>query len=652
MSSEQAVPRQPIFCKEVPIIPREVLFGNPERSDPQLSPDGRWLAYLAPDDRDVLQVWLRTFGQADDRVLTADKKRGIHSYFWTYDGRQLVYLQDADGDENWHFHAVDVQSRLVRDLTPFQGAQAQMVGLDPEFPDNILVGLNLRDRRLHDVYRVNLRNGAVELDTVNGGNVIMWEADAAFQVRAAVAGRQDGGFDLLIRDAADKPWRTALQWAPEDHGDIVTFSKDSRTLYLRLSKGANAVRLEALDVASGRQTVVAEDPEYDLGGLFIHPLTRRIQAVGFYRDMLHWQVLDEAVAADFAALAGIRRGEFRVSGGDLADRTWIITHNTDDGPVHYYAWDRAAREATLLFVRQPKLEGLPLARMTPVAFAARDGLMIHGYLTEPVGAGLAASDKPHPSSPSSHAGMGLPAVLLVHGGPWARDTWGFQPWVQWLANRGYVVLQINYRGSNGYGKAFLNAGNRQWAAKMHDDLVDGVDWLAARGNVDPRRVAIMGGSYGGYATLVGLTFTPEVFAAGVDLVGPSNLITLLQNAPPYWEPLLPVLSYRIGDLVKDEEFLKSRSPLFFADRIRRPLLIGQGANDPRVKQSESDQIVAAMRRAGLPVEYIVYTDEGHGMARPQNRLHFFARAEQFLAGHLGGRAEPLGAIDGHAAEER
>lgn len=621
----------------VPLIPREVLFGNPERSGPQLSPDGRHLAYLAPDERGVLQVWLRTFGQDDDRCVTADRKRGIRNYLWAYDGRQLIYLQDADGDENWHLYGVDVASNVVRDLTPFQGVRANIMAVDPDFPDEMLVELNLRDERLHDVYHVDLRTGAVEPVAKNPGNFLAWEADAGFHVRAAMASRGDGGFDLMVRDAAEAPWRKVLEWAPDDTGNIATFSKDDQTLFVRSSHDANTDRLVAIDLAGGGQKTVAADEHYDLGGLFIHPVSRRIQAVAFYRDRLEWQVLDESVRDDFEAIAKVRRGEFRVTGGDLADRTWIVTHNADDGPVHYYAYDRATRSAELLFTNQPKLENLPLARMEPISFSARDGLTLRGYLTQPT---FAAEADGRP-----------PAVLFVHGGPWGRDCWGYHPWVQWLANRGYVVLQVNFRGSAGYGKAFLNAGNREWAGRMHDDLIDGVRWLTQARRADPKRIAILGGSYGGYATLVALTFTPEVFACGVDLVGPSNLLTLLRNSPPYWMAFLPVIHHRLGDVERDEEFLKSRSPLFFADRIRRPLLIGQGANDPRVKQAESDQIVAAMRRAKLPVEYLVYADEGHGFARPENRLHFFARAERFLARHIGGRAEPVGEIAGHSARE-
>lgn len=615
-----------------PLIPREILFGNPQRAGPQLSPDGKCLTYLAPDERDVLQVWLRTVGQEDDRAITADKKRGIRSYFWTYDGEQLVYPQDADGDENWHLYAVNVNSDLVRDLTDFQGVQARMVARDPNLPGEILVGMNIRDRRTHDVYRVNLSNGTAELETENPGNVIDWLADANLQVRAALGATGDGGYDLMVREAPERAWRTIRHWGPDDQGHPVSFSADGRTLYIVGSHEANTVRLIGVELADGKETVLAEDPSYDISGVFVHPVKRRVQAAGFFRDRHHWQVLDEDVRADFDALAKLRPGDFRVASRDLADRTWLVSYVTDDGPVYYYTYDRATRAAVFLFSNQPKLEGLPLAEMKPVSFASRDGLTIHGYLTTPVGV------------PAEN----LPAVLYVHGGPWARDTWGYNAAVQWLANRGYAVLQVNYRGSDGYGKAFLNAGNREWAGKMHDDLIDAVNWIVGEEIADAKRVAAMGGSYGGYATLVALTFTPEVFAAGVDLVGPSSLVTLLRNIPPYWEPIRPVLSHRVGRVDEDEEFLNSRSPVFFAERIVRPLLIGQGANDPRVKQLESDQIVETMRKGNRPVEYVVYADEGHGFARPENRMHFFAQAERFLAEYLGGRFEPMGEIEGHS----
>ncbi|MEQ9233345.1 S9 family peptidase [Coleofasciculus sp. E2-BRE-01] len=615
-----------------PLIPRETLFGNPDRTRPQLSPDGKYLAYVAPDEKNVLQVWLRTVGEDDDQQLTADQKRGIRLYVWTYNPNQLIYLQDSDGDENFHLYLVNVQSKLVRDLTPFQGVKAQPIDLDPEFPDQVLVGMNLNDRQKFDVYRVNLNNGAVEFETDNPGNIVSWVADAQFQIRAAIAATPDGGSDLLFRETPDQSFELLRHWGPDDEGSAVTFSEDGKTLYITGSHDANAQRLIALDLASRQETVMAADEQYDIGGVVIHPTQRRIQAVSFYKDKVEWQILDESIADDFNAIAQIRDGEFAITNRTLADDTWLVGYATDDGPVYYYVYNREAKTHSLLFSNQPELETLQLASMQPISYQARDGLTIHGYLTTPVG--IEAKN--------------LPTVLLVHGGPWARDTWGYSPIVQWLANRGYAVLQVNFRGSTGYGKAFLNAGNREWAAKMHDDLIDAVNWIVDQGIADRNKVAIMGGSYGGYATLVGLAFTPDVFAAGVDIVGPSNLVTLMQSIPPYWAPMKAMFAHRLGDLDTEEEFLKARSPLFFIDRIQKPLLIGQGANDPRVKQAESEQIVEAMQKANKPVEYALYTDEGHGFARPENRLHFFAIAEEFLSKYLEGRFEPIGEIKGHS----
>ncbi|NEU80109.1 S9 family peptidase [Nostoc sp. UIC 10630] len=624
MSSAQA-PSLP------PLIPREILFGNPEKTSPQLSPDGKYLAYIAPDEKNVLQVWLRTIGQEDDQILTADKKRGIRIFFWTYNADQLIYMQDSDGDENFHLHLVNIHSKIVRDLTPFQGVKAELVELEPKFPDQVLVALNLNNPQKFDVYRINLKNGAVEFDTDNPGNIISWTSDAEFQIRAATASTPDGGYDLLLQKS-NKQWEILRHWGPEEEGNSVSFSDDGKNLYIQGNHDANAKRLLAVDLDSRQETVIAEDEQYDVVGIIIHPLTRVIQAVSFYKDKQEWQVIDQSIATDFEEIAKVRPGEFSIISRDLEDKTWLVAYRTDDGPVYYYAYNRESKTSTFLFSNQPKLETLQLASMQPISYEARDGLTIHSYLTTPVGI------------PTQN----LPTVLLVHGGPWARDTWGFSPTAQWLANRGYAVLQVNFRGSTGYGKAFLNAGNREWAGKMHDDLIDSVNWLVEQGISDPQKIAIMGGSYGGYATLVGLTFTPEIFAAGVDIVGPSNLITLIETIPSYWEPLKAMLYHRVGNLETEEEFLKSRSPLFFADRIQKPLLIGQGANDPRVKQSESDQIVNAMQQAGLPVQYALYTDEGHGFARPENRLHFFAIAEEFLAKYLGGRFEPLADIPGHS----
>ena len=613
-----------------PLIPRTILFGNPQRTSPRLSPDGKYLAYIAPDANNVLQVWLQDPTQTD-RQLTQDKKRGIRSYFWTYQENRLIYRQDADGDENFHLYLVDIVTGMVRDLTPFEGVKASPIELDPDFPDWALVSLNLQDRQKFDVYRINLTTGAVEFDTENPGNIVGWTADTQFQIRAATATTPDGGSELLYRSTPAADWESLRRWGPDDEGGAVSFSKEGQTLYLIGTHNANAQRFIALDLTARTETVIAEDPQYDVGGIETHPTERTIQAVSFYKDKEEWTIFDDAIRKDFDAIAQVRPGQFAIGSRTLADDKWLVAYLTDDGPVYYYQYDRASQSATYLFSNQPDLEDLALATMDPIEYQARDGLTIHGYLTLPVG--IEAKN--------------LPTVLFVHGGPWVRDMWGLTPPVQWLANRGYAVLQVNYRGSTGYGKDFVNAGNRQWGKAMHDDLIDAVDWICNKGIADRTKVAIMGGSYGGYATLAGLTFTPDVFACGVDIVGPSNLLTLIRSVPPYWQPMMAMFAHRVGDIETEEAMLKERSPLFFVDRIEKPLLIGQGANDPRVKEAESEQIVEAMRKAEKPVEYVLYTDEGHGFARPENRLHFYGIVEEFLAKYIGGRAELAADISGH-----
>ena len=614
-----------------PLIPRDTLFGNPERISPKLSPDSQYLAYIAPDDNNVLQVWVKTLGVEDARQLTYDKKRGIRAYFWTYNPEQLIYMQDADGDENFHLYGVNIKTNVVRDLTPFLGVKAQVIEIEREFPNEILVALNLDNPQVFDVYRINLRNGAVEIDTKNPGNVVSWTANSQFQILAAIGATADGGSELLWRKSVNSDWETLRYWGPDDSGGPVGFSKDGKTLYIMGTHDANTQRLIALDLATKEESIIAADEQYDVSSVITHPTQLHIQAVSFYKDKEEWQVLDDSIAADWEAIAQIRPGEFNIGTRDLEDKNWLVSFVTDDGPVYYYLYNRESKAATFLFSNRPELEDLPLVNMQPISYTARDGLTIHGYLSLPKG-----QTAPYAT------------VLLVHGGPWARDTWGYGPSVQWLANRGYAVLQLNFRGSTGYGKAFLNAANREWGAAMHDDLIDGVNWLISQGIADPEKIAIMGGSYGGYSTLVGLTFTPDVFTCGVDIVGPSNLVTLMQSIPPYWAPLMAMFQHRVGNLETEQEFLESRSPLFFVDKIEKPLLIGQGANDPRVKQAESEQIVEAMNKANKPVEYVLYTDEGHGFARPENRLHFYGVAEEFLAKYLGGRFEPVDNITGHS----
>jgi dipeptidyl aminopeptidase/acylaminoacyl peptidase len=618
-----------------PLIPRDVLFGNPDRAGPQISPDGKHLAYLAPDDKNVMQVWVRPLDKGDAKKITSDEKRGIRSYFWAHDGKHLLYLQDAGGDENFHLFAADLATAKTRDLTPFPGVRVQGVDLDKDHPDTVLVGLNKRTKAAFDMHRVTISTGEEKLDTENPGNVLGWTTDKDFVIRAATAANmKEGGYDLLVRAKPGDEWKTIKHWSMEEQGSAAGFGADANTLYVVGNHDANTMRLVKLDLATGKEEVVAEDKEYDIGGAMIDEKRRVPLAVSVTRARTEWKVLDDSVRADFEALAKVRRGDFAVSSQTTDQSKWVVAYTADNGPVAYYLYDRPTKKAELLFVNNSKLEKVQLAETEPVSYKAKDGLTVHGYLTKPLGV----------------EAKNLPTVLLVHGGPWARDSWGFNPLAQFLANRGYAVLQVNFRGSTGYGKAFLNAGNREWAGKMHQDLLDAVEWIVKQGVADPKKVAIMGGSYGGYATLVGLTFTPEVFACGVDIVGPSNITTLLKTIPPYWAPMKALFAKRVGDPEKEEAFLKERSPLFKVDAIQRPLLIGQGANDPRVKVAESDQIVDAMRKAGKPVEYVLYPDEGHGFVRPENRLHFFAVTEQFLAKHLGGRAEPVGEIKGHSGQ--
>jgi dipeptidyl aminopeptidase/acylaminoacyl peptidase len=617
---------------DVRLVPRTVLFGNPERVSPRISPDGTQLAWIAPADG-VLNVWVAPVGAVGDpaqaRTVTDDKDRGVRDYFWAHDGRHLLYVQDQGGDENWRLYAVDVTDAdsPTRDLTPFDGVQARVEALDKRHPDTVLVGLNRDDPALHDVYRLTLSTGELEMVLKNPGFVGVL-ADTALDVRIGVVFEDDGGATMLTRDpgGGDDDWRPLLTVSDEDAltTDPVAFTADGKGVHVITSHDANAARLVHLDCATGAVTVVAEDLVYDVGGAHLHPDTREPQLAVFVKDRAEYEVLDPAVADDLAALQALDAGDLVLQGRDHADATWLAGFTNDDGPIRYFAFDRAARKGTFLFDHQPALSEYRLAAMEPFTLTSRDGLELHGYATFPVGADRRA----------------LPAVLNVHGGPWHRDSWGFNPETQWLANRGYLCLQVNFRGSTGYGKAFLNAGNREWGAKMHDDLVDTVAFAVEQGWADPAKVAIYGGSYGGYAALVGATFTPDLFCCAVDIVGPSSLETLIRSIPPYWAPMLAQFHNRVGNPDTEPDFMWSRSPLSKVDQIRIPLLIAQGANDPRVKQAEAEQIVAALTAKGIEHEYLLFPDEGHGFAKPENRLRFYAAAEAFLAKHLGGRAEP------------
>jgi len=609
---------------QVELIPRKVLLGNPVKASPQISPDGTRMAYLAPVNN-VLNVWVGKIGSEDYQPVTKDEDRGIRFYVWARDNKHILYIQDIGGNENWRLYATNLETQETRDLTPFENVQTQVIDIDKHFPDELLVAMNKDNPKVHDVYHLDLTSGELSLVAKNPGNVAHWMSDANFKVRGAMAMTADGGRAVLIREDENDNWKTLVSWDPDDAQNSfpVGFTQDGGAIYLVDARNTNAGRLVKMDISTREITVIAEDLQYDVGRVMTNPDTYEIQAVAFNKDRTEWVVIDESIKLDFDTIRDITRGDFAITSRDDADAIWVVAFTRDNGPVAFYVYDRETRKVTFLFDNQPDLNRYTLATMEPISFTTRDGLTIHGYLTLPSGQGK----------------RNLPLVLNVHGGPQARDTWGYNPEVQWLVNRGYACLQVNYRGSTAYGKVFQNAGNKEWGRKMHDDLVDAVAWTVSQGIADPKKVAIYGGSYGGYAALVGATLTPDLFCCAVDIVGPSNLITLIRSIPPYWSTFLASFYRRVGNPDTEEEFLKSRSPLFKVDQIKIPILIAQGANDPRVKQAESEQIVEAMRSRGIDYEYMLFPDEGHGFAKPENRLRFYAAAEKFLAKYLGGRYE-------------
>jgi len=623
----------------VELIPRRVLFGNPERTSPRISPDGTRLAWIAPRDG-VLNVWVAPVGLADGeggegraeagvewgaaQAITDDKDRGVRVFMWAQDGRHVLYLKDAGGDENWRLYDVDLDTMERRDLTPFEGIHAEIIAMSKRHPTQVLVGINADNPQLHDVYRLDLSTGSLVKEIVNPGYA-GWVADEDLVVRCALQPLPDGAYDVLVRDTAEADWRTLWTIPAEDatSSDILSFSGDGSSLLVISAAGANTGRLTRIDLATGAASVLAQDPDADVTGAMLHPDTRDPQIVMILKDRMTYTVLDPSVEDDLKAVRELHHGDPVFVGRDEADKTWLVGFTNDTGPIPYFMYDRVTRSARFLFEHQPALSSYSLAPMEPFTFTARDGLEIHGYVTFPVGLGRS----------------GLPAVVNVHGGPQVRDSWGYDPEAQWFANRGYLCVEVNYRGSTGYGKAFVAAGDREWGGKMHDDLIDAVSHVVGAGWADPARVAIYGGSYGGYAALVGAAFTPDVFRCAVDIVGPSNLKTLLETIPPYWAPAIAQLYRRVGNPETDADFLWSRSPLSRARDIRIPLLIAQGANDPRVKQAESEQIVAALKEAGIDYEYMLFPDEGHGFAKPENRIKFYTAAERFLARYLAGRFE-------------
>ena len=612
----------------VPLIERAKLFGNPTRTAGQLSPDGKWLGFIAPRDG-VLNVWVAPVDKPDQaRPLTAEKMRPIRSYFWSPDSKQVLFVNDKGGDENFLLYGVDLATATQKALTPFEKTRVQIVGMSDTIKDRILVGVNNRDPRWHDVQELNLATGKLTPVFQNDG----WAGfvtDDQLKLRIAVKTRPDSGVDyyrVVDNKVEAKPF-TSVDYEDASSTSPLGFTQDGKTLYWTDARGRDTAALLAQDMGSGKFTTVGTSDRADVGGGLTDPKTGAIDAYSVYFHQNEYVPVGDAVKADLAFLKAQNKGQFYVGTRTDADDKWLVTFDPVTAPSSTWLYDRRAKKLTELYTPRPELVGAPLVAMESIDIPTRDGLSMVSYLTKP-----------------KNATGPVPMVLLVHGGPWARDGYGYNGTHQWLANRGYAVLSVNYRSSTGFGKKFVQAGDRQWGRKMHDDLLDAVDWAVKRGVTSKDKVAIMGGSYGGYATLAGLTMTPDAFACGVDIVGPSNLFTLLKTIPPYWEAGKQQMYRRMGDpgTPEGQALLKERSPLTYATAIKKPLLIGQGANDPRVNVAESDQIVAAMKAKNIPVTYVVFPDEGHGFARPVNNIAFNAVAENFLAKCLGGRAEPVG----------
>lgn len=606
----------------------------------KISPDGKQLSWTAPKDG-VLNVYTAPIDKLDQaKPVTAETKRPVRMYMWAWDGKHILYQQHAGGDENFHVFRVDLaDGNKVTDLTPGQKVRASIVAMDDAAPSTIAISINDRDPKFFDYYTLDLNTGKRAPLAMATDGYTRFVLDARMRPRIALKNKDDGTTELYVTDArpakdGNHVWKLfdTIPFEDATATSPVGIAPDGKSFYMTDSRISDTGALVSVDFATKKQVTIATNPKSEVSDQWLQAHTGKLQAVQFDYQKPTWTVIDKSIAGDLAALEKLTPGTFDVTSQTLGEKKLVVATHTEQKPNDYYLYDRATKKATFLFTARPELEKYKLAVMTPVEIPTRDGLTMVGYLTLP--ASLDPGKKP--AKP-------LPMVLWVHGGPWARDTWGPNPFHQLFADRGYAVLSVNYRGSTGFGKKFVNASNLQWGKKMHDDLLDAVQWAETQGYAAPHDTCIGGGSYGGYATLAGLTLTPDAFVCGVDLVGPSNLITLLSTIPPYWAPIVSLFHRRMGDPSTPEgkALLTSVSPLTYAEKITKPLLIGQGQNDPRVNVAESEQIVAAMKKHGLPVTYALFPDEGHGFARPENNIAFFGAAEAFLSAHLGGYYLPL-----------
>jgi len=625
----------PVWAQSPPLIDRELLFGDPEISGAQISPDGAFIAFIKPF-KGTRNIWVKKTAEPFDKAkpITADTKRPIPTYFWSRDGKFILFVQDKAGDENYNVYAVDPAETpasgqdvpTARNLTDIKGIRAFIYSVPRSEPDAIYVGINDRDAAWHDLYKVKLSSGERTLIRKNTERITAYYFDLKDQLRLATRSAENGDTEVLRVDA-DKSTKVYSCSVFETCGPI-RYHKDGERVYFQTNKGSGVdlVSLELFNPATGKEDLVETDPmkRVDFGNAMFSEVSDDLIATTYDDERERIYFKDKGFEADYKSLQKQLPGkELNFASSTKDEKLWIVAANADTDPGSTYLYDRTSKKLTLQYQIREKLNRSYLAPMKPVKYPSSDGMEIPAYLTLPKGV----------------EAKNLPAVIFPHGGPWYRDSWGYNSFAQFLANRGYAVLQPNFRGSTGYGKKFIDAGNKQWGDKMQDDLTWGAKYLVSQGIADPKKIGIMGGSYGGYATLAGVAFTPDVYAVGVSIVGPSSLLTLLESIPPYWEQIRKLFYERMGDpnTPEGKAQLLRQSPLNAAAKIKTPLFVIQGANDPRVNKRESDQIVIALRDRGFPVEYMVAPDEGHGFARPVNNMAMFASAEKFLAKYLGGR---------------
>lgn len=625
-----------LYSQQPPIIDRELFFGDPEISGAQLSPDGKYLTFLKQFNK-VRNIWIKKIDEPFENAkpITADTKRPVTSYFWTEDSKYVIYVQDKDGDENYRVYVVNPFEMgepvpSAKNLTPFENVRATIIDVPKKRPNEIIVGLNDRDPSLHDVYKLNILTGERTLIYENRENIAGWATDLDGNLRLALRQTDDGGTEILRLDKGNKLTKI-YEVDFEESASPIRFTKDGKAFYLMTNKGKNRdkVQLELFDLKTGKTKLIDKDPldEVDFAGALFSDLTNELLMTYYIGEKIRIYPKEKKFKKDFETLlTQVPQGNIGIMSITQDENLWLVSVSSDVDPGSVYLFNRKTGKAQFVYKSRPNLPSEWLSEMKPIKYKARDGMTIYGYLTTPKGL-----------EPKK-----LPIVMLIHGGPWARDIWGYNAIVQFLSNRGYAVFQPNFRGSTGYGKKYLNAGNKQWGTgSMQHDITDAVYYLINEGIADPKRVGIAGGSYGGYATLAGLAFTPDLYACGFDIVGPSNILTLLNSIPPYWKPIQKIFTLRVGDKDNPEErkMLEMQSPLNSATNIKAPLYVVQGANDPRVKKHESDQIVVALRDLGREVEYMLAPDEGHGFVNELNRLAMFTAMEKFFYKHLKGRVQ-------------